>query len=104
MKRLIFIEQVAQWFGYLGKVFDESPVESGMAKKASNTFDIHWWRELYDYINLCFVNFNASRSNFVTEYNTFGHHEMAFFPIKHEVGFSTPLQDGVQVIQAHIIG
>jgi hypothetical protein len=74
-----------------------------MAKKASDTFNIHRLLELSNHINLGLVNFNASGRDLMTKYNALGHHKLALLPIEHQVGFFAPLQHGVQVLQKNII-
>lgn len=53
-------------------------------------------------IHFGFVNFNPFWWNFVAKKNSFGHHEMAFLPIKDEICLNAPLQHYFQVGQAQI--
>ena len=55
----VFTKKLAKWSSNVTEIFDESPVESSMAEKRSNSLDVPGWRKVGDQVHLRFVHLYA---------------------------------------------
>src|SRR5215216_3807528 len=96
-KRNIFLQEISERPRNFREVFNETPIETSMAKETSYTFDIFRTRHLFICVYFSFINFNTSFRNFMPQDNTFINHKVALFPIQDKISFFTYLQNSIKV-------
>jgi len=62
----------------------EPSIKTNIPQKASYSFHLSRWRELFNYFYLGLINFNTSFEILMLDHYTFGYHEVRFFPFKHK--------------------
>src|SRR3954470_16949402 len=103
-KRNILLEKIGEGSQGLRKVLDNSSIETSMAEKTTNTFDVPWIGHPFNSFNLCLVHFNSPFGNLVTQNYTFVNHEMALLPIEHQICFFASLQNFIKIVETVVKG
>src|SRR4051812_32468304 len=103
-KRNILPEKIGEGSRCLRKVLGKSSIETSMTEKTTNTFDVPWIGHPFNHFNLCLVHFNSPFGNLMTKNYPFVNHEIALFPIKHQICFFTSLQNFIKIVETVVKG
>ena len=86
------------------EIFNKPSVETCMSQKTPHTFNRDGWsKSLYDF-KLCSINLYPLFWDMMSQYYTFFHHKVTFFPIYHNIIKFTSSENLDQVTQTPIKG
>src|SRR3954465_5891099 len=69
-----------------------------------NTFNVPWIRHPFNSFNFSLDHFNSPFGNLVSKNYPFVNHEMALFPIEHQIFFFTSLQNFIKIVETVVKG
>src|ERR1041384_7724723 len=98
------MEKISEGSRSLRKVLDKSSIETSMTEKTTNTFDVPRIGHPFNSFNFHFVHFNSPLGNLVTKNNPLVNHEVALFPIEHQICFFTSLQYFIKIAETVVKG
>src|SRR4051812_39786678 len=103
-KRNILMEKISEGSRSLRKIFNKSSIETSMAEKTTNTFDVPWIGHPFNSFNLCLVHLNSPLANLVTKNDPFVNHEVALLPIEQQLCCFASLQNIIKIVETVVKG